>query len=77
MGDRCRSCDAPIEWAITTKGQRIPLDPEPGPGGNLVLVDGVARHPTLGEGVPYLQYTSHFATCPDAERFRRKGKVRR
>ena len=77
MADRCRSCDAPIEWAITTKGSHIPLDPEPTPAGNLVLIDGIARHPTLGEDVPYLQYISHFVTCPDAERFRRKTKGQR
>jgi hypothetical protein len=35
VNNRCRSCDAPITWAVTRKGRRIPLDPEPVAGGNI------------------------------------------
>jgi hypothetical protein len=66
----CRSCKAPIIWATSVKGKPIPLDYEPTSGGNLVLVDGVARSPQLGDEEPFLQYISHFATCPDAEQHR-------
>lgn len=71
----CRSCQAPIRWALTSKGRRIPLDPTPSPAGNLafdlteeegasfVRVVPVGSRPTL--------YTSHFATCPQAAQHRR------
>lgn len=42
MTSNCRSCDAPIRWAITTNGRRIPLDAASHPEGNLVIVDDVA-----------------------------------
>jgi hypothetical protein len=74
MTDRCRSCDAPIVWALTEKGARMPLDAEPTPAGSLVLVDGIARRPQIGEDVPYLQYVSHFATCPNADRHRKRAQ---
>lgn len=75
MPDRstCRSCEAPIEWAYTVKGARIPLDivdDEPRTDANIVLDDGIARvvRPGLGER------TSHFATCPGAEQHRRRKR---
>lgn len=33
----CRSCGAPIRWAVTTNGRRIPIDAEPHPEGNLAI----------------------------------------
>jgi hypothetical protein len=67
----CKSCGAVIRWAVTENDKRIPLDAEPTSGGNLVLVDGVARAPRIGEDdVPFLQYVSHFATCPQADEHR-------
>lgn len=36
---KCRSCGAPIIWAITERGKRIPLDAEPNNAkGNMILV---------------------------------------
>ena len=29
VASTCRSCDAPLRWAITDRGRRIPLDPAP------------------------------------------------
>lgn len=29
MSDKCRSCGSGIQWALTPKGHRIPLDPAP------------------------------------------------
>ena len=34
----CRSCRAPIVWAVTSDGKRMPLDAAPIPAGNVVLV---------------------------------------
>ena len=72
MTDRCRSCKASIVWAITEKGHRIPLDAEPTVAGNLVIVDGVARPPRIDDDVPFLQWVSHFATCPHADQHRKQ-----
>jgi hypothetical protein len=78
----CRSCGAAIRWAVTATGKRIPLDPEPVDGGNIVIdnsgphgpiatVVGKATQPGLfGDDSP--RYVSHFATCPNADRHRRR-----
>lgn len=73
----CRSCAAEIVWVLTRKGHRMPIDPEPGPDGNLEIDDdGIAN--VLGdddivrarfEGKAL--YLSHFATCPMASTHRR------
>lgn len=77
---RCRSCQAPIVWAFTTSGKRIPLDPDPVDDGNVVLSAAVSpgQAPTaivLPVGQPTLdddpRYVSHFATCPNADTHRR------
>ena len=72
----CRSCGAPIKWARTPKGRRIPLDPDPVPDGNIVLrggvahVDGPAAGGFFDDGAGE-RYVSHFATCPNARSHRR------
>jgi hypothetical protein len=33
----CRYCGADVLWAITPKGRRMPVDPEPRPDGNLAV----------------------------------------
>jgi hypothetical protein len=71
----CRSCQAPIVWAVTDAGRAMPVDAEPVEDGNLIL-----EYPTLA-GAPRLVRTveagtgthvSHFATCPDAAQHRRQ-----
>lgn len=88
---RCSSCHRPILWALTTEGNRIPLDPTPGPDGKIILTgrddDGVmivrvikkndpAFEPSLFDEKPAghdgLRWTSHFATCPNANKHRRR-----
>lgn len=78
----CRSCPAEIVWARTTgsSGKLMPIDAAPVDGGN-VLVDfshdpplatvvGKRTQPSLfGDDGP--RYTSHFATCPNADSHRR------
>jgi hypothetical protein len=75
----CRSCAAPILWAVTADRRSMPVNLEPDPDGNLdllwvspgmqprVLVVDPAQ-PTLDDGP---RYTSHFATCPNADQHRR------
>jgi len=75
---RCRSCRARIVWAITERGKRMPLDEQPSAEGTFVV------RPVYGDGVVVLRaisapeagtdepkHTSHFATCPQADRWRR------
>ncbi len=66
---RCRSCDAPIVWATTPSGRKMPLSAVADGHGNVRLrSDGVALVVALGEG----SYVSHFATCPQAAQHRRR-----
>lgn len=73
----CRSCQAPIRWATTARGKAMPLDPRPTSDGNVVLDNQGAAVVLADEalaamrdgGVPL--FTSHFATCPNANEHRR------
>lgn len=70
----CKACDAPIEFAITTKGSRIPLNIDSHPDANIIIDDtGVAHVVPKGQGVRI----SHFATCTQPKRFRRRDRTRR
>jgi len=81
--DACRSCGAPIVWAVTgEKRRRIPLDAVPVADGNVELLD--MAHPRSVGDAPYTvtwgsshtwppdvrRYRSHFATCPQAGEWR-------
>jgi hypothetical protein len=58
---------------VTDLGSRIPLDPEPVPDGNVVLtLHGEAHVLRAGEAPTGDRYVSHFTTCPDADRWRRR-----
>ena len=67
----CRSCGAPIEWAVSPAGKRLPLDVAFGPGNLLLDQHGVARVVRDGEGTR----RSHFASCPNAGQHRRRGPL--
>lgn len=84
---RCTSpaCRAPVIWAETASGKRMPLDPTPSNDGNVVVFaaydsDGapflrcnVLRHTQLSgaRAAGQTLRTSHFKTCPDAARHRK------
>lgn len=76
-GDRCRSCQAPIRWAVTEAGKRIPVDVEPTPDGNMLLslddppVAAVVRPGELQLVDDGQRFVSHFATCEFADQHRR------
>jgi hypothetical protein len=72
MSQRCRSCNAPIKWAYTIKGKRIPLDPNPSPEGNIELINGIAEVVGPSDNPADIRHISHFATCPNANKHRRK-----
>lgn len=75
----CASCGAPVRWAMTTKGRRMPLDLDPRDDGNITVAPqpgGFDRATVWGnsrEGMPPgPRYVSHFATCSAAARHRRR-----
>lgn len=78
---KCRSCNANILWAVTTKGKRIPIDPTPVKDGNIRLIVRENNLPplaivvTLSENRDTDMYKSHFATCPNAQKHRNKRSL--
>lgn len=77
---KCKSCGASIFWCITARGKRVPLDAEPDPiKGNMIVTDrgDVPGKRYLATIVAPLvdakqtRYLSHFATCPEAKKWRR------
>jgi hypothetical protein len=67
----CSSCGKPIIWAKTESGKAMPLDPDPSASGNLILIGGVVKH--VGrQFTGCSKYTSHFATCAQADQHRKK-----
>lgn len=88
----CRSCHALMLWVAMPSGKRNPLDEQPHPDGNVLLVEhtnaageawrlGVVLHnPDLLDELRELGvplYRSHFATCPDADEHRREERRER
>jgi hypothetical protein len=64
---RCRLCDAPIEWAeIVKSGKKMCFDGE--------IVALTTRHEdATGRLIEAVAFdTNHWATCPNADDFRRK-----
>ena len=62
----CRSCKAPIIWAESVKGKKMPIDAERVDDGNFEIVGGQAF--TVANSGPH--YQSHFASCPEANIWR-------
>ena len=76
---RCKSCGAEIKWIRMKSGKRMPADEKPityraDLKGDLVLItpDGRVARAVFDPEADKLGYTSHFATCPNANHFRRK-----
>jgi hypothetical protein len=63
----CRSCGAKVEWAELTSGRRMPFDPP------IVAVrsQGSVLDGRVIEMVDSAVSISHFATCPDANKWRK------
>jgi len=79
----CRSCGAPVRWARTLNDKAMPLDAEPSPAGNITLKEtddpraplarvlaGDDLFAARSAGATF--YLSHYATCPDGEKWRRR-----
>lgn len=78
----CKSCKAPVIWAETSAGKRMPIDATPVADGNLRLMHGPGSGKVLvitgapPEGSEEPRFVSHFSTCPEAVRFRRERKAK-
>jgi hypothetical protein len=60
----CRRCGDPIKWATHARtGRPMPLNAAPVPAVFAITSDGQAAAAIV--------YTSHFATCPHADEFRK------
>lgn len=80
----CRSCNAKILWAVTEKGKRMPVDAVASEKGNIFLqhrpnleplavyMTDQQRDSAKGTLMEHRMYTSHFATCPQAKKWRKK-----
>lgn len=70
---KCKSCEAPIEWATTEAGKAMPLDAQPTPDGTWCLVNGKTWKATDEDRKLHRPlHTPHWATCADAPKFRRR-----
>jgi hypothetical protein len=71
-------CGDVFRWAETVNGERIPVNPTPDPAGNLKVTRRGDDQLPLARVLPANRrfgvtlYTSHFATCTDAEKHRRR-----
>lgn len=75
--DKCK--DTLVVWCSTGR-DRMLVNAEPDPKGNLQLRDHGGADPlavvlnmaAIATKLPGTLHLSHFATCPDAKRYRRK-----
>lgn len=70
----CRGCGRPVIWAITENGKRMPVDPDPVPGGNVELVQVSDRTHAIVRTTPSKfagLRMPHHATCPNVADFRK------
>ena len=78
----CRACGQQIVFIKTKAGKQMPCNPLirdfwPKEGGHerIVTPDGnVVAGEFSGDGEPSYGYISHFATCKEANRFRKRNK---
>lgn len=73
MSATCKGCGAPITWAVTPNGKRVPVDTRPVVYALVTEPDGTVRAQRVkSEGREF--GVSHFATCPKASDFSKGAK---
>lgn len=84
--DTCRGCGAPIAWIKTKDGKLMPCNPEEieidvgGAKTTIIITDDgkleygspVDKYDLFPPDMTAKGRVSHFATCPKAERFRKR-----
>ncbi len=78
----CRGCGAPIVWIKTASGKSMPCNAEPvtywekpGASGKIVTPNGEiisCEFEGDRQTISGIGYISHFSSCPEAGRFRKK-----
>lgn len=78
----CRSCGSQIIWVKTKSGKNMPCNtsvvsymkggPDKIVTPNGDVISGTVIHPEPGQDFDGCGYISHFATCPNADRHRRR-----
>jgi hypothetical protein len=80
---KCKSCGADVIWTVTENNMRMQVDAEPNLKGRFMLREPVSGGAPLSvhvnlfsdtDGDDGLRYVPHFATCPDADKWRRSRK---
>jgi hypothetical protein len=67
----CRSCGARIEWAtVVASGKKMPFDAP------VHVVSAYERDGKVIDTIDPAKSPSHFATCPDAHKWRKRGARR-
>ena len=82
MIGKCSSCGAQIRWTQTKAGKWMPLDPRPIPireniesKDTFVTASGLVIHADKVESLEEAHvygFVSHFVTCPNAAKHRRR-----
>ena len=67
----CKGCGNPIVWGETEEGKKIPLDPR---APVYVETDPDTQTQPIPVTRSRIAMVSHFATCPDANRFSGRKK---
>lgn len=76
MTAACKGCGAPIIWAVTDAGARMPLEREPVAEGmyRLTVSNGDARAHFVPKELRHDNaplFIAHWARCPKAKEFRK------
>lgn len=76
---RCKTCLAPIFYAIVAStGKLIPINAEPSIDGNVIIREGNNSGKSYAKVTkkedPEAIYVSHFATCGQAKKWRKKKR---
>ena len=84
MPDVCIACGCPLIWSLSPAGARCPIERYPASDGNVLLLQaeplGILAIVLSKEALKMAQdkgmalRRNHFASCVDAERFRREVK---
>jgi len=73
---RCRTCHAPLIWAYTSTGRRMPFNAHPVEDGQWVIVHTAGQASAVHEpGSDQPRYVSHFATCKDCAYWRNQANA--
>jgi hypothetical protein len=82
MADACTACGCRLVWALTPTGARAPIERDPSPAGNVLILDvshiGLMAVTLSKEGLQLVRdhglplRLNHFASCPEKEQFRRQ-----